>query len=140
MSGADTLWARVIGNFQSVQRSCVILSLPDDRLIAGSSRDITIRIFNPYPYPLDMNHETLPLKFQAAFFSGGRLKAKSTLFFTDSPGTVMPGDTVEKKASFTIPVIDAGEYGFAITTEAGFLLDVVSSTPAIVSVSDAPEE
>lgn len=135
LPGGDSLFARVIPDFQSLQKQCVLPESVTYRFSSGQWQELKLKLFNPYPYEIDLDHRQLPVRFQAAFFSRGRLVRKQDLSFNPSVNKLTAGDTVSIKAGFFMPGMEPGEYEFAITSEAGFLLDVINSrvTSALVT-------
>jgi hypothetical protein len=123
----DSLFARIIPDFRPLQRQCIIIENAGTGAGAGEPGSISIALFNPYSYAIDIDHPLLPLRFQAAFFKDGRLAAKQNLLLPQDFSFPGPGDTIRFSAQFTIPILEPGEYRFGVTSEAGFLLDVLSS-------------
>jgi hypothetical protein len=134
LSSGDSLFARVIPDFQSLQKRCINLLAVNNQAVAGSAVSIDIALYNPYPYNIKIDHPLLPVRFQAAFFKSGRLVSKQNLLLPEDLSFPAPGDTIRFSVQFTVPALEPGEYMFGITSETGFLLDVISSDVTNVHV------
>lgn len=132
----DSLFARVFTDFQSLQRKCAILG--NDHLFF-SRRDTNIvnfKIFNPYPYSINLKHKELPVVFQLAFIKNGSLEIKKNIDLPPDISTLSPGDTIRADFRFTLSELTAGEYKIAICSETGMLYDIYNSNFIDVIVND----
>ena len=132
----DSLFARVFTDFQSVQRECAILT--DDQY-AFSQRDsntINLRIFNPYPYSINLKHKELPVVFQLAFIKNGSMEIKKNIELPENISVLNPGDTISADYHFTIEELPAGKYEIAICSETGMLYDTYNSKLKKVTISE----
>ena len=132
----DSLFAKVFTDFQSLQRECIIIK--DDSLSFSKEQFQTIQIdiFNPYPYAVRLDHQEMPVHFNAAFFRDGLLKSEFRITLPDTITTLIPGDKLSVKCSFFTGNFPSGSYRFAITSETGCLYNVMSSKLSDALVTD----
>jgi hypothetical protein len=126
-SGADTTWFRFFKDFQSLQRECIILEDEKYSFTGSGENRIDLKIFNPYPYSINLVHPELPVVFQIAFYSEGTLQIKRNLPLPESLNLLAPGDTIPVSCNFTIDELPEGLFQIVICCEAGILYDNFSS-------------
>ena len=132
----DTMYYRIYKDFQSLQRECVIPP-HDCRSFSNAEADsIDLRVFNPYPYPLDFKHPEFPIVLQVAFYSeDGNIEMKRNLDIQYDLSILNPGDTISVTGNFRIDGLPEGKHMLVICSEAGILYDVFSSRFMEVTVS-----
>ena len=127
LSGSDSAYVRVYKDFQSLQRECVIL---DDRKYIFSRTGINsihLKVYNPYPYIIDLKHKELPVVFQIAFIKNGIMQVKKDLGLPESNSELNVGDTISVDCQFSINELPPGIYNLAICSETGILYDTYNS-------------
>lgn len=125
--GRDSAYVRVYKDFQSLQRECVIL---DDKKYIFSRTGINsihLKIYNPYPFIIDLKHKELPVVFQIAFIKNGSMEVKKNLGLPDNISELNVGDTISVDCHFNINELPPGTYKLAICSEAGILYDTYNS-------------
>jgi hypothetical protein len=127
-SGADTTWFRFFKDFQSLQRECIILGDEKYSFTGSGENRIDLKIFNPYPYSINLVHPELPVVFQIAFYSEGTLQIKRNLPLPESLKLLAPGDTIPVSCNFTIDGLPEGLFQIVICCETGILYDNFSSS------------
>ncbi len=75
----DSVWVKVVSNFQSLQKECVILEDESYEFSRIGIDSIHLKIFNPYPFQLNFKHHELPVVFQIAFLKNGYMEVKKNL-------------------------------------------------------------
>jgi hypothetical protein len=135
-SFGDSIYVKVVSNFQSFQKECVILE--DDNYIFSRSKadSIHLKIFNPYPYPVNLKHPELPVVFQIAFLKNSYWEIKKNLELPAGISVLGVGDTLSVDSGFTLEELVPGEYRIAICSETGFLYDVYNSRFCKARVKD----
>lgn len=126
-SYGDTIYIKNFTDFQSLQRECCILNDDSYTFSRSGSCNIDLEIFNPYPYPVNLDHGTFPVHFMAGFFENGKLKYSESMDLDPDPGIISPGDTVRVKASFSAGSVPAGKYKLSVCSETGILYKVFNS-------------
>jgi hypothetical protein len=136
LPGGDSIFIRVFKDFQSLQRECVILK--DDKFNFSKSgiNTIHLEIFNPYPFPIKIKHNELPVVFQIAFLKKDYMEVKKNLELPENFTSINAGDTISADCRFTLEDLPAGEYRFAICSETGILYDIYSSKFRDVKVNE----
>jgi 4-amino-4-deoxy-L-arabinose transferase-like glycosyltransferase len=136
LSGGDSAFVRIFSNFQSLQKECVILNSDNYTFSRSDTNVIHLRLFNPYPYPIDFKNIELPVVFQIAFLKNGMMAEKKNL---DLPGTISvlsPGDTIAVDFKFTLKDVPSGSYSFGICSEEGILYDTFNSKLGVARIRD----
>ncbi|MFH0843193.1 MAG: glycosyltransferase family 39 protein [Bacteroidota bacterium] len=129
LSDRDSIYCRIFRDFQSLQRECVIIDDTLWRFTKESENVINLKIFNPYPYVLDISHPELPVIFQAAFYDKyGILNEKYNLELSPPLTLLNPGDTVSVSCRFRTDRMTEGKYKLVILSEAGILYDTFISS------------
>jgi hypothetical protein len=123
----DSVWVKVVSNFQSLQKECVILEDKSYEFSKSGVDSIHLKIFNPYPFQVNLKHPELPVVFQIAFVKNGYMETKKNLELPGSISVISVGDTLAVDCRFTLEDLNAGEYRIAICSETGFLYDVYNS-------------
>jgi hypothetical protein len=119
VSSGDTIYAKEYSGFRSLQRECCIIKGDRFSFKKGDTCNLELVIFNPYPYSIDLNNETFPVRFQACFFQKGQLMYNEFIGFSHDLNFINPGDTVTLSARFTIADVPPAKYKIAICTETG---------------------
>jgi len=132
----DSLFFRVFRDFQSLQRECVILSENQYTFSKNGTDTISFRIFNPYPFPINLKHPELPVVFQLAVFKNGYMEVKKNLGLPDQISTLNIGDTISVTCTFSLGDLPAGSYKLAICSETGILYDIYNSKFRDVKITD----
>ncbi len=132
----DTMYYRIYKDFQSLQKECVIPP-HDCRSFSNAEADsIDLRVFNPYPYPLDFKHPEFPIVLQVAFYSeDGNIEMKRDLDLQYDLSILNPGETISVTGNFRIDGLPEGKHMLVICSEAGILYDVFSSRFMEVTVN-----
>jgi Dolichyl-phosphate-mannose-protein mannosyltransferase len=127
LTGGDSIFTRVYKDFQSLQRECVVLSDHQYTFSRSGSNSIHLKIFNPYPFEINIRHPELPVVFQVAFLKNGIMEVKRNLELPDTISKLNVGDTISVDCKFTIEELPAGVYKLAICSETGILYDTFNS-------------
>ncbi len=127
LPGGDSLFARIFSDFQSLQRECVILSDAHYSFSRIDTNIIHFKIFNPYPFSIDLKHKELPVVFQLAFIKNGKMEFKKNIDLPGNYSVLHRGDTIQTDFRFTLNELPAGEYKIAICSETGILYDTYNS-------------
>ena len=132
----DSVYVTGIKDFQSLQKDCVILD-GDNYNFSGNSENIVhLNIYNPYSFPVRLNHQELPVVFQIAFLKNGYREIKKNLELPPGISVLNVGDTLKVDCRFTLEDLPAGDYRIAICSETGFLYDVYNSRFSNAKVKD----
>jgi hypothetical protein len=127
LTGGDSVFVRIYKDFQSLQRECVILSYDHYSFNRAGINTIHLKIFNPYPYSIDLRHKELPVVFQVAFIRNGNMEVKKNLALPDSISKLNVRDTISVDCQFTIEDLKPGKYKVGICSETGILYDTFNS-------------
>lgn len=128
LSSGDSVFYKVISDFQSLQRTCVIPG-SDHYTFSNQGIDtIDLKIFNPYPYTVRIDHPELPVVFQIGFVKNGYRDLKANLVLPAGINTINAGDTLNISCSFSAEGLKEGEYLSGICSETGYLYDVYNSS------------
>jgi len=136
LPSGDSVFVKVFQDFQSLQRECVILS--DDQYTFRKSEINTIhlQIFNPYPFPINLKHNELPVVFQIAFVKNGYMEVKKNLTLPDNISSLNVGDTISVDCQFPLEDLPSGVYKLAICSETGILYDTYNSKFKDVKINE----
>ena len=117
----DSIFTKIYKNFQSLQRECVILA--DDKYTFSRKgiNTIHLKIFNPYPYTIDLRNKELPVVFEIAFFKKGILESTKNLDLPAEISGLKVGETISVDCRFTLEDLPPGSYKMAICSETGIL-------------------
>lgn len=126
-SPGDTIWYTFFTSFQSLQRQCATLTDRKYEFSATGENSIDVKIFNPYPFPIDLAHSVLPITFSLAFLKDGILQETRVLQLPDGTGKLAPGDTLSFTGKFLVNGIPEGSYDITIDATAGILYDTYNS-------------
>ena len=118
LSTGDSIYVKVYKDFQSLQRECVILPEVGYNFKKGENT-IGLKIFNPYPYSIDIKNKEFPVLFQAAFIKDGIMVDKTALQLPDNISILNVHDTISVDCKFTIKDLPSGVNKFAICSETG---------------------
>jgi hypothetical protein len=127
LSTGDTTYYKIYKDFQSLQKECVILENSQFVFSRSATNNIHLRIFNPYPYPINLLHKELPVVFQIGFIKNGQMEVKKNLDLPASISRINVGDTISVDCQFTLEDLPAGVYKFGICSETGALYDTFNS-------------
>jgi hypothetical protein len=131
----DTIYYRIFNDFQSLQKECVIYDRDSLSFSRSTDNTIDLQIFNPYKYPIRLNHPEFPVVFQAGFFNlNGYLEVKKNLELPGDLTIMNPGDTVRVSCKFRIDDLPEGEFRFVILSETGILYDTFNSRFSKVNI------
>lgn len=136
LSSGDSIFVKSFNEFQSLQKECVVLDKDRFTFSRSATNTIHLKIFNPYPYAMDLKHKELPIVFQVAFMKNGLMQVKKNL---DLPGDIIQlkvGDTISVDCSFTLEDLPAGVYKVGICSETGILYDTFNSKMKVARVND----
>ena len=136
LPNGDSVFVRVFRNFQSLQRECVFLSQDRYEFSENDLNNIVLKIFNPYPFQINLDHEELPVVFQIAFLKDGIVAAKKNLIFSTKITTLNVGDTISAECTFHLEELPPGIDKFGICSETGILYDVFNSKLKEVSFTE----
>ena len=126
LTNGDSIFTKVFKDFQSLQRECVILENKEYAFSTTGINTIHLKIFNPYPYAIDFKHEELPILFQLAFLSKGKMETR-VLELPESLGILNARDTIQADCNFTVGNLSTGLYKIGICSRTGILYDTFSS-------------
>jgi hypothetical protein len=136
MTNGDSIFFTVFKDFQSLQRECVILNKDQYSFKKGEINTIHLKLFNPYPFKIKLDHEELPVVFQLGLLKNGLLEFKKNLELPDNISSLGVGDTISVDCSFSVDDIPAGNYKLAICSETGILYDTYNSLFKRVRIKD----
>lgn len=127
LSRGDTIYTKIFSYFQSFQKECTRLN---DSLYSFSGKginSITLKIFNPYPYSIDLRHKEFPVAFRLAFIKDGSVEVMKDLTLPDNISILSPGDSFSSDYHFTLEDLPPGKYKIAVSTQTGILYDTFNS-------------
>jgi hypothetical protein len=127
LSTGDTTYYKIYKDFQSLQKECVILENSQFVFSRSVINSIHLKIFNPYPYPINLIHEDLAVVFQIGFLKNGKMEVKKNLDLPAIISQINVRDTISVDCQFTLEDLPAGVYKFGICSETGALYDVFNS-------------
>jgi len=127
LSNGDSIFVRVYKDFQSLQRECAILDKESYTFSRSDTNSVHFRIFNPYPYSINLKHKELPVVFQIGFLKDGNMQVKKNLDLPLNIEFLNPGDTISVDCRFTLEDLAEGKYKTAICSETGILYDTFNS-------------
>jgi hypothetical protein len=136
LSNGDTTYYKIYKDFQSLQKECVILENSQFVFSRSATNTIHFKIFDPYPYPINLMHKELPVVFQIGFIKNGKMEAKRNLDLPASITQINVGDTISVDCQFTLEDLPAGVYKFGICSETGALYDVFNSKFSEARIND----
>jgi hypothetical protein len=136
LSYGDSVYVTVISDFQSLQKECVILEDEIYSFSRNAENTIPLKIVNPYPFPVKLNHPVLPVVFQIAFLKNGYREAKINLELPPSIVELSVGDTLKVDCHFSLDDLTSGEYRIAICSETGYLYDVYNSRFSLAKIKN----
>jgi hypothetical protein len=136
LSKGDTIYIKVFKNFQSLQKECVILSENQYIFSRSGTNSVHLKIFNPYPYTINLNHKELPVVFQIAFMKNRNMEVKRNLDLPAGISQLNVGDTIAVDCKFTIEDLPAGNYKVGICSETGILYDTFNSKLRDAKIND----
>jgi hypothetical protein len=135
-SFGDSVYVKVIGDFQSFQKECVFLEDDSYSFSRSGADSVHLKILNPYPFPVNLKHPELPVVFQIAFLKNSYRETKKNLELPAGTSVLGVGDTLSVDCKFTLEDLAPGEYRIAICSETGFLYDVYNSRFSKAKVKD----
>jgi hypothetical protein len=130
----DSVYMKVCGDFQSLQKECVLLKDEDYRFKENSLNSLDMDIFNPYPYPINIKHKEFPVAFYMNFFSNGKREERWKISLPDSISVINPGDTLSVNCNFNLGELADSTYMIVVSSEAGALYDAINSNFSFASV------
>ncbi|MBK9388650.1 MAG: glycosyltransferase family 39 protein [Bacteroidetes bacterium] len=130
----DSVYMKVCSDFQSLQRECVILKDEHYVFKEKSLNSLDMDIFNPYPYPISINHKEFPVAFYFNFFRNGQREERWRISLPDSISVINPGDTLSVNCNFNLGELADSTYMIVVSSEAGALYDVINSNFSFASV------
>lgn len=136
LSNGDTTYFKIFKDFQSLQRECVILNQGQFVFSRSLTNSIHLKIFDPYPYSIDLRNKELPVVFQIAFLKGGSMEVKKNLDLPAGVSQLNIGDTISVDCQFTLEDLPAGIYKIGICSETGILYDTFNSKLATAIIND----
>ena len=136
LSNGDTTYYKIYKDFQSLQKECVILENSQFVFSRSAINTIHFKIFDPYPYPINLMHKELPVVFQIGFIKNGKMEVKKNLYLPVSITQINVGDTISVDCQFTLEDLPAGVYKFGICSETGALYDVFNSKFSGARIND----
>jgi len=127
LTKGDTIYVKAFKDFQSLQRECVILDHKRYTFSRSGINNINLKIYNPYPYKINLKHKELPVLFQVAFIKDGNIEVSKNLELPDNISQLTVGDTISVDCKFSLEDLPAGVYSMAIVTQTGVLFETYSS-------------
>ncbi len=128
MTGGDTLYYSIYKDFQSLQRQCAIPYHNSWSFSNTNENTLDLKIFNPYPYTLYLNHPEFPIVFQVALYrEDGIIETKRNLDIQPVINDLCSGDTISVTGTFGFNGIPEGNYNLVICSETGILYDTFNS-------------
>ncbi len=126
LTNGDSIFTKVFKDFQSLQKECVILENKKYNFNMTGNNTIHLKIFNPYPYPINFKHKEFPISFQLAFLKKGNMETKS-LDLPENLSILNAGDTIQVACNFNVTGLAPGSYKIGICSVTGILYDTFSS-------------
>ncbi len=126
-STGDSAYVRVYTDFQSLQRECVALSDISYNYSISKTNSIHLKIFNPYPFKINLNNKDFPVVFQIGFFKNGKLEYTKRLILPEGIVALQTGETISADCSFTLEGLAPGKYKIAICSESGIQYITINS-------------
>ncbi len=136
LTNGDSIFVAVFKNFQSLQKECVSLDELQYSFKVSGNNIIHMKIFNPYPYNIELRNEEFPVVFQLAFLKNGYREVKKNLELPGDISVLEPGDTINVNCNVTLNDLAPGIYKIAICSETGILYDTYSSNFREARVSE----
>jgi hypothetical protein len=127
LSDGNIFFARLFRNFQSLQRQCIVIKDNNFLFTRNDTNILHFKIYNPYPFSINLKHEELPVVFQLAFMNKGNMEIKKNIELPQNISSLIPGDTISADFRFTLEELPAGEYKLVICSETGMLYDTYNS-------------
>jgi hypothetical protein len=135
MSNGDSIFTKVFKDFQSLQKECVTFGDSKYTFNRAGINTIHLKIFNPYPYPVDFKDNELPILFQLAFLKKGYMETK-VLELPASLSKLNSRDTIQVDCNFTVSDLAPGQYKIAICSRTGILYETFSSRFSEAMISE----
>jgi len=135
-STGDSAYVKVYKDFQSLQRECVILIDKSYNYTISNTNSIHLKIFNPYPFQINLSNKVFPVVFEIGFFKNGRLEFTKRLIFPESILTLKAGETISTDCSFSLEGQAPGKYKIAICSESGIQYITINSAFREATVVD----
>lgn len=123
----DSVYMRIYDDFQSLQKECVVLKNTHYTFRENSLNSLSMEVFNPYPYPMEIKHKEFPIVFQIDFFRNGKREERWNLQLPDSVNNINPGDTISLDCKFSLGELSDTTYKIVICSEVGVLYDAFNS-------------
>jgi hypothetical protein len=136
LTNGDSVFVKVFKDFQSLQKECVILNEEQYTFNKSKINTINLKIFNPYPFPINLKHKELPVVFQIAFLTNGYMEVKKNLELPENFTSLNAGDTISVDCKFTLEDLPAGVYKVVICSETGVLYDTYNSKFKDVKINE----
>lgn len=136
LSKGDSAFVKIFNNFQSLQKECVILNPEKYTFSRSDTNTVHFKLFNPYPYPIDLKNKELPVVFQIAFIKKGIMEVKKNLELPENISILNIGDTIAVDCKFTLKDLPPGSCNFAICSETGILYDTFNSKFSVARIED----
>jgi hypothetical protein len=130
----DTVYIKEYRDFRSVQKEIVHLDSTHYTFSKTAVNNISVKIFNPYHYVIDIKHPDFPVVFYLTFFNRGVKEERYTLQLPETTSTLVPGDTVSVNLSFLPSNLKETEYIVAVCCETGPEYDPVNSNFSTATV------
>jgi 4-amino-4-deoxy-L-arabinose transferase-like glycosyltransferase len=135
-SSGDTIYARDFTDFQSLQKECIILDKNEYFFSKKEQCLLPMKLYNPYPYQINLEHPEFPVRFQVCFFTNGVLKYNKGFEFSEKIRILNVGDTIKLIGSFKVDDIPDGRYKLAICSESGIEYNVSNSKFKDVTIAE----
>jgi hypothetical protein len=136
LSTGDSIFVKKFDDFQSLQKECVVLDKDNFTFSRSGTNTIHFKVFNPYPYVIDLKHKELPVVFQVAFMKKGLMEVKKNLELPGNITQLNVGDTISVDCSFTLEDLPVGVYKVGICSETGILYDTFNSKLKVARIND----
>jgi hypothetical protein len=128
LPGGDTVNYMILKDFQSLQKNCIMLENNQYIFSKSSGNTLSLRIFNPYPFRLNLKHPEFPVAFEIVFLKKGQIELRKRIDLPDTLTGLNPGDTVSAGCNFSINELPEGKYKIAIGSATGILYDAFNSS------------
>jgi len=127
LTKGDTIYVKAFKDFQSLQRECVILTDKDYIFSRSGLNTVHMKIYNPYPYIINLKHKEFPVVFQVAFIKNGKIEVSKDIELPENISQLNSSDTISVDCKFSLDELPAGVYSIAVISLTGVLYETYSS-------------
>jgi hypothetical protein len=136
LTKGDTIYVKTFNDFQSLQKEFVILNDKEYTFSRSMINSLNLKIFNPYPYTINLKHKELPVAFRIAFIKNGNIEVTRDIDLPENISQLNTRDTISVDCKFSLEDLPSGVYSMAIVTQSGILYDNYSSEFRKVKINE----